>query len=56
MKNKTFGYARVSSKEQNEERKIVAFKKMKNIWLTIINKLWILREQQIKTCYFIKKK
>ncbi len=27
MKNKIFGYARVSSKEQNEERQIVAFKK-----------------------------
>ena len=26
MKNKIFGYARVSSKEQNEERQIVAFK------------------------------
>lgn len=26
MKNKMFGYARVSSKEQNEERQIVAFK------------------------------
>lgn len=27
MKNKIFGYARVSSKEQNEERQIIAFKK-----------------------------
>ena len=27
MKNNIFGYARVSSKEQNEERQIVAFKK-----------------------------
>lgn len=26
MKNKVFGYARVSSKEQNEERQLVAFK------------------------------
>ena len=26
MKNKIFGYARVSSKEQNEERQIIAFK------------------------------
>lgn len=26
MKNKIFGYARVSSKEQNEERQTVAFK------------------------------
>ncbi len=26
MKNKIFGYVRVSSKEQNEERQIVAFK------------------------------
>lgn len=26
MKNKIFGYARVSSEEQNEERQIVAFK------------------------------
>ena len=26
MKNKIFGYARVSSKEQNEERQLVAFK------------------------------
>ena len=26
MNNKIFGYARVSSKEQNEERQIVAFK------------------------------
>ncbi|MEG0408542.1 MAG: recombinase family protein [Bacilli bacterium] len=28
MNNKTFGYARVSSKEQNEERQIVAFKEL----------------------------
>lgn len=27
MKNKIFGYARVSSKDQNEERQLVAFKK-----------------------------
>ena len=27
MKNKVFGYARVSSKEQNEERQLIAFKK-----------------------------
>ena len=26
MKSKIFGYARVSSKEQNEERQLVAFK------------------------------
>ena len=26
MKSKVFGYARVSSKEQNEERQLVAFK------------------------------
>ena len=26
MKSKTFGYGRVSSKEQNEERQLVAFK------------------------------
>lgn len=27
MKNKVFGYARVSSKEQNEERQLSAFQK-----------------------------
>ena len=27
MKSKVFGYARVNSKEQNEERQLVTFKK-----------------------------